>query len=323
VAARPEPPRPVAYKELTLVQMRSFAAVARLGSLSGAARSLGLAQPTVWKQVRALEAAFAAGLVEPHARGCRLTAEGRALDALVRPILSEVDALGRRYEEALSRREPEIRVAATPRIIDEDLPACVAAFQKAWPRAKIVLRTAIDEEVALVVARGECDLGYTEHGGPELEAGRLSWEMSYELDVLLLAPRGHPLSRRERVTPAMLGRYPMVTAPDAVCDPAVRAALQKHRVFSTPARVNAFMAAGIRRYVELGFGIGVIGGLLTPALRRSLAAQGLSARSMSRWFGRIAIDCLRRPGGYAHESHRAFARLVRRTMARLPREGVS
>lgn len=43
------------YKELTSQQLRSFFESARLGSFSEAARHLGLAHPTVWEQVRALE----------------------------------------------------------------------------------------------------------------------------------------------------------------------------------------------------------------------------------------------------------------------------
>src|SRR5437588_7871544 len=44
-----------AYKEITLQQLRSFCETVRLGSLTAAADSLGLARPTVWKQVHALE----------------------------------------------------------------------------------------------------------------------------------------------------------------------------------------------------------------------------------------------------------------------------
>ena len=52
------------YKEVRLQQLRSFCETARLGSLAAAAQALGLAEPTVWEQVHALERQFAAKLVE-------------------------------------------------------------------------------------------------------------------------------------------------------------------------------------------------------------------------------------------------------------------
>ena len=59
------------YKDTTAQQLRSFHETARLGSFSAAAKSLGLANPTVWQQVRALELDFGEPLLEPRGRGCR------------------------------------------------------------------------------------------------------------------------------------------------------------------------------------------------------------------------------------------------------------
>lgn len=307
--------RDVPYKELTLQQMRSFEATARLGSLSGAARALGIAQPTVWKQVRALEGAFGAKLLEPHARGVRLTPAGSILEGLLRPVLADVDALRRRWEEQAAGREPELRVAATPRVVDEDLPPCIAAFQERFPRAQVILRVAGDDEVWDLVDRGACELGLSQfserHGGNP----RLAFETIYKLEMLLVVPRAHPLARRRRIEPSVLGQHPMVTPPDAILDPGVRALLLRHRVFATPARVSVYRVAGIRRYVALGFGIGIIPSLLTPELRESLAQQGLVARSLSRHFGRLAVCAIRRAAAPLDPLRSGFLSLVRTTLA--------
>src|SRR5881227_3049868 len=88
------------YKEIRLQQLRSFCETARLGSLAAAAASLGLAQPTVWEQVHALEREFAAQLVEPHGRGCRVTEAGRVLAGLAAPLVAGIDSLKRNFESA-------------------------------------------------------------------------------------------------------------------------------------------------------------------------------------------------------------------------------
>ena len=73
------------YKQLQMQQLRSLAETARLGSLAEAAKALGVAQPTVWEQVHALERYFGAKLVEPRRRGCRLTELHACLDAISPP----------------------------------------------------------------------------------------------------------------------------------------------------------------------------------------------------------------------------------------------
>src|SRR5262249_31274399 len=74
------PMRPAAsrhsYKEIRLQQLRSLCETARLGSLTAAAAALGLAQPTVWEQVHALQREFGVKLIERRAHGCRLTDVG-------------------------------------------------------------------------------------------------------------------------------------------------------------------------------------------------------------------------------------------------------
>src|SRR5919198_1392685 len=76
-----------AYKEIRLQQLRSFCELARLGSMTAAAASLGLSQPTVWEQVHALERALDVPLVERQARGCRLTETGRRVAELAVPLV--------------------------------------------------------------------------------------------------------------------------------------------------------------------------------------------------------------------------------------------
>jgi molybdate transport repressor ModE-like protein len=75
-----------AYKEIQLQQLRSFCETARLGSLTAAANSLGLSQPTVWEQVHALERDLGVPLMERHSRGCRLTENGRRVAVLAAPL---------------------------------------------------------------------------------------------------------------------------------------------------------------------------------------------------------------------------------------------
>lgn len=72
----PVPPTPLDWNDL-----RVFLALARTGSLSAAARALGLSHATVGRRIQALETALGLTLVERRADGYALTADGEAVRA--------------------------------------------------------------------------------------------------------------------------------------------------------------------------------------------------------------------------------------------------
>jgi DNA-binding transcriptional LysR family regulator len=310
-----KPSRQPAYKELTFQQLRSFYETARKGSLTAAAASLGLAQPTVWKQVHALESELGTQLIEAYGRGCRLTEAGRVLADLAAPPVLSIAALKRHFDEACRGRQSRLTVATTPRSLVEDLPAVVVEFEKRFPNVHLTLKEMPDERVSAVVERGEADLGLTpERAADPKQPWQLSpwlvFEPAYELDIVLITPKKHPLARRRSVRPSDLRGFPLVNGPTAFPDVGIIATLDKLGVFEAqPRRVEAFYAAAIRKYVELGFGIGLIGTL--PNRRQS---PKLHERSMSRYFGRPVIYLVRRKGIPETAACRAFAETVKASL---------
>src|SRR5262245_17324362 len=141
------PTKSRAYKDTTAQQLRSFHETARLGSFSAAADALGLANPTVWQQVRALERELGTCLLEPQGRGCRLTDDGALLAELVGPLVSGIASLKRRFLEARGHQTTRLVVATTPRILAEDLPECVVEFRRRYPQVSLTLKEMWDEEV--------------------------------------------------------------------------------------------------------------------------------------------------------------------------------
>ena len=85
------------YKELTSQQLRSFYESARLGSFSEAARHLGLAHPTVWEQVRALEKHIGKELFESRGKRLHLTGEGKTFFELASPLVLGMASLPQRF----------------------------------------------------------------------------------------------------------------------------------------------------------------------------------------------------------------------------------
>ena len=300
------------YKELRFQQLRSFAETARLGSLAAAAASLGVAQPTVWAQVHALERSLNTLLIEPHGRGSRLTEAGKLLAELSGPLVSGVDSLPRTFQEQKGQVEARLTVAAPQRVLVEDLPEAIVAFERRHPQVRLNLLERMSGTVAAAVETGLADLGVT----TEQEAGEatpwVQYEPGYELDVLLITPRGHPLARRSRVGLRDLRGFPLVNAVNGFPRPEMAATLQKLGAFQAqPRKVEAVNTPVIRRYVEMGFGIGLVVGRLGRV--RSAA---LREHSMNRHFGVVEVSLIWRKGAIQQTHARAFADIVKDTLGR-------
>lgn len=303
----PSAPHPPEYKQITFPQLRSFCESVRLGSFSAAAASLGISHPTVLGQVHALERHLGTPLVETHARGCRPTAEGARLAAMAAPLVSGVASLERSFLETRAEEEIRLVVGATSRTLVDDLPDCVVAFTRRWPNVNLTLVEMKVEEVPKAVETGQVDLGLAHTNTAEPGSTWIAFEPAYELDVMLVTPRDHPLARRRRVTGPDLCGFPLVNAPPGLLDPRIGITLEMLGAFRTgPRRVEASFAAAIRRYVELGFGIGLIARLSSQA-----PAPRLHERSMSHEFGRLKMHLVWKKGVLHSGAARAFAELVK------------
>ena len=88
---------------------KAFLATAEDGSLSAAARTLGVTQPTLGRQVAALEKELGVPLFERRGRGLELTPNGLAL-------MDHVRAMGEALQNAFERITAQ-RVQTRPGII--------------------------------------------------------------------------------------------------------------------------------------------------------------------------------------------------------------
>jgi DNA-binding transcriptional LysR family regulator len=305
-------PKNRAYKDVTLQQLRSFSETIRLGSFTAAAAALELAHPTVWKQVHALEHRMGAILVEPHGRGSRPTEAGRLLARLVGPLVAGITSLEQAFQT--SQASARIVIAATPRVLVEDLPECIVEFERLRPQVQLILKQVGKDEVTAVVASGQADLGLTASCLPDSDDPWLAIEPCYELEIMLVTPPDHPLARRRYVGARDLCAYPLVNARDPRGGPVMKAALAElHSLGIQQGRVEAFYDDAVCRYVELGFGIGLINRVPGYPPR-----PNLHERSMSDVFGRPTVYLTWRKGTLLSEPAHEFARTLKTMLCRPP-----
>lgn len=249
---------PPAYKDITYPQLRSFCETARRGGMAAAAEALGVAQPTIWKQIHSLENHLGMPVIEPHARGCRLTAAGEVLYKLVAPLVTEIEAVPERFRNSLGQQSRRLVIAATPRPFDEEIFPCVSAYERRFPHVRLVLsQVATRESVIKAVETGDADMGLA-----SLRQGAFSeylrCEPVYELEPVLLVPKEHPLAEKT-ITLRDFAKFPILNARGLYADWGISAALEEVDAFNHPQRrVELEMARSIRHYVNQRMGIGIV-----------------------------------------------------------------
>lgn len=124
---------------------RSLLAVLRHGSLSGAARALGIAQPTVGRHISALEKALGLSLFVRSQTGLLPTEAALSLLPLAQAMESTAAALERSAEGQASRHGAKEDIAGTVRVSASEivgvelLPPVLARLQGTHPGLKVEL----------------------------------------------------------------------------------------------------------------------------------------------------------------------------------------
>ncbi len=113
--------------------LQSFLAVARHGSLSAAARALGVQQTTMGRRLAGLEAQAGVRLLQKTPRGYTLTAAGEAILGNVERIESETLAIERRVTGRDARLEGVVRVTMVETLAVHVVVPALPALRKRHP----------------------------------------------------------------------------------------------------------------------------------------------------------------------------------------------
>ena len=143
---------------LDVTRLRVLAAVARHGSVTGAAKALNYAQPSVSHHLARLEAETGTRLVERSGRGVRLTDAGRLLAGRAEEILGRLDAAEHELAAHVGQREERIRVAGFPSALATLVPAAAARLRADYPGAELLLAEAEPQGAVRMLRAGRVDV---------------------------------------------------------------------------------------------------------------------------------------------------------------------
>lgn len=138
-------------KDLDWNQMRALLATVEAGSLSGAARKLGLTQPTLGRQVAALEQRLGVTLFERVGRGLVLTQSGRELIGPLRAMGEASDTIALVASRQSQGVEGLVRITASDVYAQYLLPPVLLKLRQVAPG--IVIDVVASNEVEDLIRR--------------------------------------------------------------------------------------------------------------------------------------------------------------------------
>ena len=143
---------------MQLQQLAYFVAVAETRHFTRAAHRMGVAQPSLSQQIRALEADLDAPLLHRTRGNVTLTDAGEALLPVARRILADVDAARREIRDVHDLGRGRVRLGATPSLCTGLLPMMLARFRSEAPNVEIVVHESGSRDLQNELAEGALDL---------------------------------------------------------------------------------------------------------------------------------------------------------------------
>lgn len=202
------PPGMLAHRVPDLGALELLLAVARLGSLGGAARELGITQPAASSRIRSMERQLGLALVDRSPRGSRLTDTGALVTDWARRVVEAAEQFDAGTQALRDRRDSRLRVAASMTIAEYLLPRWLIALRAERPDTAVSLLAGNSAAVAERLLSGEADLGFVE--GTAVPAGLDAAVIAHDHLIVVTAP-GHPWARRRRaLTAAELAGTPLI-----------------------------------------------------------------------------------------------------------------
>lgn len=234
------------------------------GSVSGAARRMGLTQSTVSIQLNRLERELGRKLIERHRSGVRLTAHGRLAMEHGERILREGGELQAAFEG--EPREAPLRLGAAHSVPHERVLHAAEFALSRLPDAPLRFYSGTSADLAGMLRGGTLDLAVCDSDLAAATPGTLTSRRACAEDMDFFAAPA--LREAMKTFPAGLSRVPLLLRSQG--DP-VRAETERF-----------FQRHGLRPRVHAE--------VESPDLIRSLAVLGLGAAAMNRKMCQAALD---------------------------------
>ena len=187
--------------------LETFCRVADLKSFSKAADDLFLTQPTVSGHILSLEQSLSLRLFDRASREVRLTKSGEVFREYASKLLSLRKNMLNALSEFSRGIRGELSLGSSTIPGEYLLPKLIGDFKKNHPSFVISLKIGDTKEVIQYVLQDQVEFGVI---GAKLNHPSLHYEKYEEDQIIVVAPSGHPLTRKKKVALDELLKEPWI-----------------------------------------------------------------------------------------------------------------
>lgn len=256
---------------MTLDQLRCFLAVARVGNFTRAADGIGIAQPSLSRQIATLERDLGVQLFDRTRGATSLTVAGDTLLPVATRMIEDRATAYRRIQELTGLTRGRLRIGATPSLCMSVVSDALGRFRDANPGVELHVSEAGSRTLSQCLVQGELDLALVVtdqvNRNPVLDVASLARE---ELVVVSSADR-QPLTARNAITLEELADQPLV-----LCHDGYDLRLAVDRAFASSGLRPNVVVEGAELGAVLGFVSRGIGATIAP-VTATLHFSGLRA----------------------------------------------
>ena len=257
---------------MELRHLRYFVAVAEQLNFTRAAKLLNISQPPLTQQIKRLEAELGVPLFDRTAYRIQLTEPGKVFLLEVRRILLDVNRAAHAARRAAVGITGQVRVGFTESSSFNPLvTSTVSRYRSLHPEVEVSLEEHPSTELAAALRDVRIDAAFLRP--PLAQSEGLVLHVLDQEEMLVVVPRGNPLSRRKVVELRELKSEPFILYPRAVrpgLADAVVAACQRAG-FSPMIKQYAPQLSSTINLVAASLGISIV-----PASMRGLQTRAVS-----------------------------------------------
>lgn len=254
-------------------QLRYFAAVARTGNFSRAARECHVAQPSLSQQISKLEDEVGERLFERTQRKVLLTVAGSLLLPHAVSILEATERGRQEIREMGGQVRGKIRLGAIPTIAPYFLPDIIYSFRKKHPGVELILQEEMTEQLLRGLEEKELDLAVVSDALP---SARVQIQQLFSEELLLCLPPFHPLAQRTKVYARDLQNEKFILMQDGHCLGAQAQQFCNRKGFQPEISCRSAQIGTVLAMVQTGLGVSLIPEMALP----SASKDGIVFRSL-------------------------------------------
>ena len=190
---------------MELRHLRYFIAVAEEGHITRAAERLGMQQPPLSQQIKAIEHELEIQLFRRKPRGVELTEAGAVLFSEARGVLDSLERALETTRRAARGEKGQLCIGIAPTAPFHPLvPSAIRRFRDRFPLVSLTLEEGLSNEVVEHLRRERMDAAFVRNASLPIE-GLLVHRLVEEPMVAAL-PSTHPAARETRGRSVLLAR---------------------------------------------------------------------------------------------------------------------